>query len=101
MMNAPRHFSTRCLLPSWSETKRRTFDFVAGRCVRPRKAANIRSRSMTSCIEAQEPAESAVHPVEQARGNGSGKGVEIFFVYGRDLGGVGNRVSRQAGCTPG
>ena len=76
-------------------------DCVAGRCVRPRKAANIRYRSMTSCIEAQEPAESAVHPVEQARGNGSGKGVEIFFVYGRDLGGVGDRVSRQAGCTPG
>jgi len=43
---------------------------------------------MTSCIVAQEPAESAVHAIEEARGNGSGKGVEIFFVYGRDLGGV-------------
>jgi len=43
---------------------------------------------MTSCIVAQEPAESAVHAIEEARGNGSGKGVEIFLVYGRDLGGV-------------
>ena len=68
---------------------------------RPRKTASIRYRPVTSCIEAQEPAESAVHPVEEARGNGSGKGVEIFFVYGRDLGGVGDRVSRQAGRTSG
>ena len=75
--------------------------FVAGCCVCPRKASNIRCRPMTSCIEAQEPAESAVHPIEEARGNGSGKGVEIFFVYGRDLGGVGDRVSRQAGRTSG
>ncbi len=39
---------------------------------------------------AQEPAQSLVHPVEHARGNGSGKGVEIFLVYGRDLRGIGN-----------